>query len=284
MKKTFIIALALMSLFTVRGRSKKGNPLPSVSSAVQGFWFLFATLFLFTPVLAAAVERGIVPVPIRDSGGRQVGLYKESHALVIGVSNYTGGWPRLPGVMDDLREVTGVLEDRGFNVVVVRNPDREMLEKAYNDFINKYGRGDDNRLLFYFAGHGYTGKLAYGGEMGYIVPTDAPDPNRNKNGFLNKAMDMQMFEVYARRVQAKHALFLFDSCFSGSLFALSRAIPEIIQEKTSKPVRQFITASRRFRIKVYSADSLSVPCGGRRIRTRTAMSRRRNWGSFWKPR
>jgi len=35
---------------------------------------------------------------------------------------------------------------------------------------------------------------------------------------------------------------LFDSCFSGSIFALGRAIPENISYKTSKPVRQFITA------------------------------------------
>ena len=55
-------------------------------------------------------------------------------------------------------------------------------------------------------------------------------------------MDMQQMEVYARRIQAKHALFLFDSCFSGSLFSLSRAIPEHISYKTSRPVRQFITA------------------------------------------
>ncbi|HIF69589.1 MAG TPA: hypothetical protein EYQ29_09850, partial [Candidatus Lambdaproteobacteria bacterium] len=41
---------------------------------------------------------------------------------------------------------------------------------------------------------------------------------------------------------AKHALFLFDACFSGSLFALSRAIPESINYKTAKPVRQFITS------------------------------------------
>src|SRR5205085_11681819 len=40
----------------------------------------------------------------------------------------------------------------------------------------------------------------------------------------------------------KHALFLFDSCFSGSLFALSRAVPDNIGYKTSRPVRQFITS------------------------------------------
>lgn len=78
--------------------------------------------------------------------------------------------------------------------------------------------------------------------MGYIVPSDAPNPHQDEPGFLAKAMDMQQIEVYAKRIQSKHALFVFDSCFSGSLFALSRAAPESITYKTTEPVRQFITA------------------------------------------
>lgn len=53
---------------------------------------------------------------------------------------------------------------------------------------------------------------------------------------------MENFNTYAREINAKHVLFLFDSCFSGSIFALSRAVPDIISYKTSLPVRQFITA------------------------------------------
>ena len=78
--------------------------------------------------------------------------------------------------------------------------------------------------------------------MGYFVPADAPNPNLDRSGFLATSIDMQLIEVYAKQVQSKHALFLFDSCFSGSIFSLSRAIPENISYKTSKPVRQFITA------------------------------------------
>ncbi len=84
--------------------------------------------------------------------------------------------------------------------------------------------------------------MSYGEEIGYIVPADAPNPNRNLPVFQSKAMDMQRVEYYAKRIQSKHALFLFDSCFSGSLFALSRAVPEIISYKTAQPVRQFITS------------------------------------------
>ncbi|MEE8435894.1 MAG: formylglycine-generating enzyme family protein, partial [bacterium] len=49
--------------------------------------------------------------------------------------------------------------------------------------------------------------------------------------------------TWAREIEAKHALFLFDSCFSGTIFK-TRAlpVPRHISDKTAKPVRQFITA------------------------------------------
>ena len=194
--------------------------------------------------LAAQPARGLQIETITDKQGKPMVLYQESHALLIGVSNYLNvkDWPNLPGVEQDVQEVERLLEAQGFNVVVTLNPDRNALEQAFTEFINQYGQKPENRLLFYFAGHGHTLKLAYGDEMGYIVPTDAPSPGRDEKGFLAKALDMQMIEVYARRIQAKHALFVFDSCFSGALFALSRALPDAISYKTLQPVRQFITS------------------------------------------
>ena len=205
--------------------------------------FLTASLLVALIVSTAAPQkRGIVPVPIKDRSGKQVFLYQESHALLVGVSEYSEGWSNLPGVRKDLKEVQTALEQKGFNTIVVNNPTRNELRDSIENFINEYGQAVDNRLIFYFAGHGHTLKSSYGEEMGYFVPADAPNPSRDKSGFLTTSIDMQLIEVYSKQVQSKHALFLFDSCFSGSLFSLSRAIPENISYKTSKPVRQFITA------------------------------------------
>lgn len=189
---------------------------------------------------AEGLTRGAVG--IRVEGGKELKLYEKSYALVIGVSDYTRGWPRLPGVKKDVEEVARALERHGFLVTKVENPDSAQLEKSFKEFIDAHGREVETRLLFYFAGHGHTVKQSYGEEMGYIVPTDAPLPARDPSGFMSKAMDMQQMELYARRVQSKHALFLFDSCFSGALFALSRAVPDAISYKTARPVRQFITS------------------------------------------
>jgi formylglycine-generating enzyme required for sulfatase activity len=186
---------------------------------------------------------GRTPVPIVTQGGQQVGLYEESHALVIGVSDYSAGWPDLPGVKDDVRAVRDGLVQAGFAVSVVEDPTRAELDGALTRFVADRGRGENNRLLIYYAGHGHTLTPRYGGEpMGYIVPADAPDPNRDEAGFIRTAISMRRMEEYATQIQAKHALFLFDSCFSGSVFTTARAIPDAIQEKTARPVRQFITA------------------------------------------
>lgn len=181
-------------------------------------------------------------IVLKNSGGEPVQLYKHSYALIIGASNYYNGWPKLSGVLQDIAAVKDELEQQGFTVITSIDPNLDELRTAFRDFINQYGLDPDNRLLLYFAGHGHTIRTAYGEEMGYIVPVDAPNPNLDKNGFLSKAMTMQQIEVYAKQIQSKHALFLFDACFSGSIFAISRAIPENISYKTTKPVRQFITS------------------------------------------
>jgi len=43
-------------------------------------------------------------------------------------------------------------------------------------------------------------------------------------------------------IDAKHAVFIFDACFSGSLLSMVRAVPEEINNKTARPVRQFFTS------------------------------------------
>ncbi|MFH1937760.1 MAG: caspase family protein, partial [Bacteroidota bacterium] len=199
---------------------------------------------IFLVVLSGSLcsqDRGMKPVQV-PLDGKTTTLYSNSHALVIGASDYHSGWTQLPGVRDEINLVKSALERNGFAVEVVMNPTTDQLYKAFTDFISNYGQEVDNRLLFFFAGHGYTLKTTYGEELGYIVPVNAPNPNYDPSGFQNKSMEMAQVEIFARRLQAKHALFVFDACFSGSLFSNTRAIPEIITYKTTLPVRQFITS------------------------------------------
>nr|VFJ48670.1 MAG: Formylglycine-generating enzyme, required for sulfatase activity, contains SUMF1/FGE domain [Candidatus Kentron sp. DK] len=95
--------------------------------------------------------------------------------------------------------------------------------------------------LFFFSGHGHTRD---NGNKGYLVPVDAPNPNRDEKGFVRKAFAMVDVLALARRIESRHALFLFDSCFSGTVFkqkALPRQKTAITRSMAGK-VRQFITA------------------------------------------
>ncbi len=176
-----------------------------------------------------------------DTGKGQVALYGKSYALVVGASSYVH-WPRLPGVKKDVALVKTALEKHGFEVTTVMDPTRSGFDRAMRAFIAKQGQDPKARLLFYYAGHGYTLKGAQGQEMGYMVPVDTPLPSGGRGGITSRAVSMLEIEIYAKQMDAKHALFLFDSCFSGSIFSLSRAVPTTISDKTTKPVRQFITA------------------------------------------
>ena len=55
-------------------------------------------------------------------------IYEESHALIIGVSDYTNGWSKLAGVKEDVIELQRALEDNGFEVQLLEDPDKQRLE------------------------------------------------------------------------------------------------------------------------------------------------------------
>ncbi len=192
---------------------------------------------------ANATNRDMRRLVVKDSSGKEVSSFSGSYALIVGVSKYTNGWPSLPGVNKDIPLVREALEQKGFKVTILKNPNSAELEDGFEKFIEQYGSKEDNRLLIYFAGHGHTVKPKYKGEaLGYIVPADAPDPHVDLRRFRRLAISMQRIEEYSLNIDARHVLFLFDSCFSGSLFAMSRAIPQHINYKTGKPVRQYITS------------------------------------------
>lgn len=202
---------------------------------------LFLFVFLSTPTIHATEERGIGVLPILDIHGQQVGYYNGSYALLIGVSSYTSGWPDLESIPDDIESVETILKKHGFHVKKVMNPDSKELKNAFEDFINDYGYEENNRLLFFYSGHGYSRKE---GRKGYLVPSDAPIPQKDEKGFLRKSITMDDILTLSRRIEAKHALFLFDSCFSGTIFK-SKMLPDQplhISLYSAKPVRQFITA------------------------------------------
>lgn len=203
------------------------------------FRCLLLIMLLFTSLFAYGDNKGLKR--IFSDEGNEVTRYAGSHALLIGVSDYTNGWPDLKAVPGELDEVRKSLETKGFDVQIVMDPDSKALEDAYESFIDRYGYDRDNRLLFFYSGHGYSTDE---GTKGFLVPTDAPNPNKDMRDFKRKSLQMSRLLSLSREMEANHVLFLFDSCFSGTIFK-TRALPKLppyIEQSMAKPVRQFITA------------------------------------------
>ena len=211
--------------------------------------FLFFSILCGVTIFIAATDlfsqRGM-SVTVQTENGEKFGLYKDSYALIIGNGAYPvkNGWNPLPGAIEDVREVTEVLENHGFNVTLKIDVTKSEFNQAFSEFIHKSGKDKDNRLLFYYAGHGFTTKAATGEDLGYLVMLDTPSPE-NTVEFDLYSVDMVKFVSDSKKIHAKHVLFMFDSCFSGTVLNLrNRVTPAHITDRIKNPVRQFITAGR----------------------------------------
>ncbi|MDR7270780.1 peptidoglycan/xylan/chitin deacetylase (PgdA/CDA1 family)/uncharacterized caspase-like protein [Pelomonas saccharophila] len=143
-------------------------------------------------------------------------LYRDSHALVIGINQYTA-WPKLSHAVRDAQAMRESLVTRfGFradNVTLLTDAEatRANILKALNERFgdSKRVRRDD-RVFVFFAGHGSTRRLPSGREVGYIVPVDA-----GLNDLQADAIAMPQLQEVAEAITAKHALFVIDACYSG---------------------------------------------------------------------
>ena len=209
------------------------------------FFIILCGVILLSTTTELFSQRGM-SVTVRTEDGGEHDLYKHSYALVIGNGAYPvkNGWNPLSGAISDVREVAEVLKRHEFNVTLKIDVTKAEFNKAFSDFIYKSGKDKDNRLLFYYAGHGYTTKSATGEDLGYLVMLDTPHPE-NAAEFDLYSVDMVKFVSDSKKIHAKHVLFMFDSCFSGTVLNLrNRVTPPHITDRIKNPVRQFITAGR----------------------------------------
>jgi len=203
---------------------------------------LVVCLILLVAVTTAPDTRGMMRIKTRE--GETIQLYGGSYALVIGNGDYQKGWDKLTGAVSDAMEVAEALEKHGFQVTLKTNVTKDEFDREFGQFAVNYGRDKDNRLLFYYAGHGHTEKMTTGDELGYIVMVDTPTSEADPVEFGIKSVDMVSLVTRAKMINARHVLFMFDSCFSGSIMNLRKKVtpPDSISEDVRYPVRQFITA------------------------------------------
>jgi len=199
---------------------------------------------------------------VKDSSGGEVELYSRSDAILIGNGNYTDSvdWHPLRNVPTQLAALRIALEAHGFHVVVYEDLTSRDMVDALDSFVRHYGYDHEARLVFYYAGHGATRDDKEGDStrsVGYVVPVDAPKAPSDTStiseikAFLDKAIRLTQFLEWAEAMEARHVLFIFDSCFSGAILGQRgksdeerrpKPSPYIYSAKARSPVRWFLTA------------------------------------------
>lgn len=207
-------------------------------------------LFRLAPLLslsmiaveATAAQRGI-SVVLRQSESptapvlEERELYQESYALVIGIDGYSNGWPKLSNAVRDAEAIADVLNEKGFEVELHKDPNAADLPQIFKRFFILKGENPEARLFVWFAGHGAT----VDGE-GYLIPADAPVISKSTE-FKFSSVALRDFGTFMRQSASKHVYAVFDACFAGTVFTAQRAMPPAaITRATTLPVRQFLTS------------------------------------------
>lgn len=169
-------------------------------------------------------------------------LYEKSFAIVIGIDDYEK-WPLLEFAVNDARAIREKLEETGFDHITIildkEATQRRILTELFHELPKKVGRND--RVVFYFAGHGQTEELPKGGKRGYIIPVDA-----EMSHYSATAISMDQIRSLSSRIPAKHILYAMDSCYSGlglnRSAGVSPKISDYLRKISSMRVVQVITA------------------------------------------
>jgi len=162
--------------------------------------------FSLQPLAARAQDtRGFDP----PAPSTQPGDNGNYYALVIGIDDYRPPMPRLKTAVNDARAIARLLAERyGFQVKLLLDADASHGDIL--DSINQYRTilGQNDSLLIYYAGHGYSDRDA---DKSYWLPVDARD------GLSANRIIADELTADIRALPSRHVLIISDSCYSGGL-------------------------------------------------------------------
>lgn len=129
-------------------------------------------------------------------------VYGESRtALVIGNSIYQSD-PLLNPV-NDASDVSRLLEQRNFDVILLTNADKAQMEKAVQDFGEKLAHGGVG--LFFYAGHAMQVR-----GVNYLIPIDASP--RKESAVKHQAVDAGLVLTEMEDSRNRLNLVILDAC------------------------------------------------------------------------
>jgi uncharacterized caspase-like protein len=196
--------------------------------------------------VTTARSTGTGPSPLPGAGPvvNVKNFYSHSWAVIIGINDYQI-WPRLNYAVNDARSMREKLLHLGFEAdkifeVYNRDATKEHILRVVADELPRR-TGPNDRVVFFFAGHGQTEELPGGIKRGYLIPVDGDLDN-----LYARSIPMNVVADISQRIPAKAILFIMDACYSGLALArsspLSSQIPGYLEKITTAKARQIITA------------------------------------------
>jgi uncharacterized caspase-like protein len=160
---------------------------------------LLITIALLTCAVTVPAQTDRGPTLVTPTSGEIAGhdFYTNSYVLIIGINQY----PKLKDSdlhfavrgAKDLRDM--LIKSYGFpaeNVTLLLDggATKKEIEDALGDLADGTRVKETDRVLVFFAGHGQTVKLADGGVVGFLLPSDANADlahPENRSGYLTPA-------------------------------------------------------------------------------------------------
>ena len=135
----------------------------------------------------------------------------EYYALVIGIDNYSGEWPKLMNGVNDAKGVAATLSQKySFNYLKTlydKDATRDNILKEF-EWLMANAKENDN-VLIYYSGHGeYVESM----DKGFWVPFDATSKS------ISKYISNEDIRAFLSGIKSKHTLLVTDACFSGDIF------------------------------------------------------------------
>ncbi|MCY1346762.1 hypothetical protein D9M68_285820 [compost metagenome] len=190
------------------------------------------------------------PYIINVNGEKQT-LYRQSHALIVTMSDYTsskGVWKNIPKTEEEGDQLSSILQNNGFTVRRGHDLSSKLLNEELFNFFNVEAKKKDGRVIFFYSGHGHRVKEF---NTTFLIPIDGTDPE--SESFYLTAYSINLFKLSATEMSARQALFIFDNCYAGvvlkSLPPTPSSIPlessaryKAIRSLANLKVRHFISA------------------------------------------
>jgi TPR repeat protein len=167
--------------------------------------------------------------------------FQRSYAIVVGIKSYES-FEELPNAQADAESIASFLKTQHYEVTELYN--RNARRSSILDAMDNVSRtaNEHDRVLFFFAGHGYT-ETRGGLDWGYIVPYDG------RPHTISSLIGMEELRTQSERMGgARHQLFLMDSCYGGSIGVrdvpggVDPRVPYYLEEITKRVAREALTA------------------------------------------